>query len=170
MTALALQGPGVSLRRLGAAAFVLGLVLGLGGIVRDCALTCHVGYRHAPIAFLIVAALSLPMMALQLRMQRLWGAERWRVRSTILIVGSLFAFRLLLFLLRAESGGVGTLARVIYVAFFVWVDVAFMIIGAQLFALLQGDQSTTERGLTIFAAAVYAGGLLGGIEIGRAHV
>ena len=153
----------VSLGRLGAAAFVLGLVLGLGGIVRDCALTCHVGYRHAPIAFLVVAALSLPIMALQLRMQRRWGAEAWRVRSTVFVVAVLFAFRLLLLALHSESGSVGELARVLYVAFFVWVDVAFMLIGAQLFALVQGDERATDRGLTVFSAAVYAGGLIGGL-------
>ncbi len=163
MTALTHRTPGASLRRLGAAAFILGLVLGLGGIVRDCALTCHVGYRHAPIAFLIVAALSLPMMALQLRMQRRLGAESWRVRSIFLVVGSLLFFRLLLFLLHSDPHHVSAVARVTYVAFFVWVDVAFMIIGAQLFALVQGDEQTTDRGLTVFAASVYAGGLLGGL-------
>lgn len=148
---------------------MLGLVLGLGGIVRDCALTCHVGYRHAPIAFLIVAGLSLPMMALQLRMQRRWGAERWRVSSTVFVVLALLAFRLLLWFLRAESGAVGNLARVTYVAFFVWVDVAFMIIGAQLFSLVQGDEQATDRGLTVFAAAVYAGGLIGGLAAAGAN-
>jgi hypothetical protein len=70
--AIALQ-EGVPLRRLAAAAAVLGLVQGLGSVVRDCALTCHVGYRHAPIAFLIVAALSLPFVALQIKMQQRWG-------------------------------------------------------------------------------------------------
>lgn len=160
---------GVSLGRLGAAAFVLGLVLGLGGIVRDCALTCHVGYRHAPIAFLVVAALSLPIMALQLRMQRRWGAETWRVRSTVFVVAVLFAFRLLLLALHSESGSVGELARVLYVAFFVWVDVAFMLIGAQLFALVQGDERATDRGLTVFSAAVYAGGLIGGLVAAGAN-
>lgn len=159
----------MSLGRLGAAAFVLGLVLGLGGIVRDCALTCHVGYRHAPIAFLVVAALSLPIMALQLRMQRRWGAETWRVRSTVFVVAVLFAFRLLLLALHSDSGSVGKLARVLYVAFFVWVDVAFMLIGAQLFALVQGDERATDRGLTVFSAAVYAGGLIGGLVAAGAN-
>ena len=157
------QARGVPLRRLAAAAFVLGLVQGLGSVVRDCALTCHVGYRHAPLAFLIVAALSLPFVALQIRMQKRWGQETWRVRSTLLIAMSLLLFRFVLTQLRGESGPVGTGSIVSYVGFFVWVDVAFMLISAQLFSLLQGDENETDRGLTVFAASVYAGGLSGGL-------
>lgn len=163
------QAPGIPLRRLAAAAFVLGLVQGLGSVVRDCALTCHVGYRHAPIAFLIVAALSLPFVALQIRMQKRWGHERWRVRSTLLIALSLLMFRSVLTWLRGESGPVGTGSIVSYVGFFVWVDVAFMLIGAQLFALLQGNEQETDRGLTVFAASIYAGGLLGGLVTSAAN-
>jgi AAA family ATP:ADP antiporter len=156
--------PGVSLRRLGAAAFVLGLVQGLGGIVRDCALTCHVGYRFAPLAFLVVAVLSLPFVALQLRMQRRLGPEKWRVRATFFVAASLVVFRLVLALLRPGDGSPLHLSsRATYLVFFVWVDVAFMIIGAQLFGLLEGDESATDRGLTVFAGATYGGGLLGGV-------
>lgn len=163
------QARGVPLRRLAAAAFVLGMVQGLGSVVRDCALTCHVGYRHAPMAFLIVAALSLPFVALQIRMQKRWGQETWRVRSTLLIALSLLLFRFVLSLLRGESGPVGTGSLVSYVGFFVWVDVAFMLLGAQLFSLLQGDESETDRGLTVFAASVYAGGLFGGLITSAAN-
>ena len=154
---------GFSLRRLGAAALVLGLVQGLGSIVRDCALTCNVGYRQAPIAFLMVAALSLPLVALQLRMQRSWGPELWRVYSTLFIAITLLAFRLALGVLRPESGASGLLSKLTYLGFFVWVDLAFMILSAQLFSLLQGDESSTDRGLTVFATAMYGGGLVGGI-------
>ncbi len=157
---------GVPLRKIATAAFILGLVQGLGSVVRDCALTCHVGYRYAPIAFLIVAALSLPFVALQLKMQRRWGEEPYRVRSTVLVAASLLGFRLMLALLRGDSGPSGPSAVASYVGFFVWVDVAFMLIGAQLFALIQGDEQETDRGLTYFAAAVYAGGLLGGALTG----
>jgi hypothetical protein len=152
-----------SLRRLGAAALVLGLVQGLGGIVRDCALTCNVGYRQAPIAFLIVAGLSLPLVALQLRMQRSLGQELWRVYSTLFIAITLLTFRLVLGVLRPDSGATGLLSKLTYLGFFVWVDLAFMILGAQLFSLLQGDESSTDRGLTVFATAMYGGGLVGGI-------
>jgi len=160
---------GIPLRRLALAAFVLGLVQGLGSVVRDCALTCHVGYRHAPIAFLIVAALSLPFVALQLRMQRHWGNETWRVRSTLLIAVSLLLFRGLLSVLRSEAGPVGVGSVLSYVGFFVWVDVAFMLIGSQLFGLLQGDEQQTDRGLTVFATAVFGGGLLGGLVTSAAN-
>src|SRR4051812_3896734 len=142
---------GVPLRKIATAAFVLGLVQGLGSVIRDCALTCHVGYRYAPIAFLIVAALSLPFVALQLKMQQRWGEEPYRVRSTLLVAVSLLAFRLMLVLLRGEAGPAGVSAVVSYVGFFVWVDVAFMLIGAQLFALIQSDEQETDRGLTYFA-------------------
>lgn len=152
-----------SLRRLGAAALVLGLVQGLGGIVRDCALTCNVGYRQAPIAFLIVAGLSLPLVALQLRMQRSLGQELWRVYSTLFIAITLLTFRLVLGVLRPDSGATGLFSKLTYLGFFVWVDLAFMILGAQLFSLLQGDESSTDRGLTVFATAMYGGGLVGGI-------
>lgn len=154
---------GFPLRRLGAAALVLGLVQGLGSIVRDCALTCNVGYRQAPIAFLIVAALSLPLVALQLRMQRTWGPDLWRVYSTLFIATTLLGFRLLLGVLRPESGAATMVTRATYLGFFIWVDLAFMILGAQLFSLIQGDERATDRGLTVFATAMYAGGLVGGL-------
>lgn len=126
------------LRRLGAAALILGLSQGLGGIVRDCALTCNVGYRQAPIAFLLVAALGLPLVALQLRMQRSWGHELWRKYSILFIVVILFAFRLLLGLFRVDVGATAASAKLTYLGFFVWVDLAFMLLAAQLFSLLQG--------------------------------
>lgn len=157
---------GVPLRKIATAAFILGLVQGLGSVVRDCALTCHVGFRYAPIAFLIVAALSLPFVALQLKMQRRWGEESYRVRSTVVIAASLLCFRVMLALLRGDAGPSGSSAVVSYVGFFVWVDVAFMLLGAQLFALIQGDEQETDRGLTYFAAAIYAGGFLGGALTG----
>lgn len=131
--------------------------------MRDCALTCNVGYRQAPIAFLIVASLSLPLVALQLRMQRSLGQELWRVYSTLFIAITLLAFRLALGVLRPESGASGLLSKLTYLGFFVWVDLAFMILSAQLFSLLQGDESSTDRGLTVFATAMYGGGLVGGI-------
>lgn len=154
------------LRKIAVPAFVLGLVQGLGSVVRDCALTCHVGYRHAPIAFLIVAALSLPFVAVQLRMQKRWGEEPYRIRSTLLIAASLLGFRLLLSFLRGAQGPEGVSAVLSYVGFFVWVDIAFMLLGAQLFAVIQGTEQEIDRGLTIFAAAIYAGGLSGGLIVG----
>ena len=163
--AIALQ-EGVPLRRLAAAAAVLGLVQGLGSVVRDCALTCHVGYRHAPIAFLIVAALSLPFVALQIKMQQRWGTESWRVRSTLLIALSLLGFWFLLSLLRGGSGPAGVSSVVSYVGFFVWGGVAFMLIGAQLFALLQGNEQGKESGLKGVVAAVVSGGFAGGVGPG----
>lgn len=150
-------------RRIAAAALVLGLVQGLGGIVRDCALTCNVGYRQAPIAFLVVAALSLPLVALQLRMQRTLGPELWRVYSTLFIVITLLAFRFLLGVLRTDSGSATILSKATYLGFFIWVDLAFMILASQLFSLIQGDESATDRGLTVFATAMYAGGFVGGL-------
>jgi hypothetical protein len=44
-----------------------------------------------------------------------------------------------------------------------------MLLGAQLFSLLQGDESETDRGLTVFAASVYAGGLFGGLITSAAN-
>lgn len=155
--------PGLPLRRIAGAALVLGLVQGLGSIVRDCALTCNVGYRQAPIAFLIVAALSLPLVALQLRMQRSWGPELWRVYSTLFIAVTLLAFRFALGVLHSESGAATVLSKATYLGFFIWVDLAFMILGAQLFSLIQGDESATDRGLTVFATAMYGGGFAGGL-------
>ncbi len=154
---------GLPLRRIAGAALVLGLVQGLGSIVRDCALTCNVGYRQAPIAFLMVAALSLPLVALQLRMQRSWGPELWRVYSTLFIAVTLLAFRFALGVLHSESGAATILSKATYLGFFIWVDLAFMILGAQLFSLIQGDESATDRGLTVFATAMYGGGFAGGL-------
>jgi ATP/ADP translocase len=96
-------------------------------------------------------------------MQRSWGHELWRRYSTVFVVVILLALRLLLGLLRVDVGATALSAKLTYLGFFVWVDLAFTLLAAQLFSLLQGDESATDKGLTVFATAMYAGGLVGGI-------
>ena len=50
-------------------AFLLGATFGLGKIVRDCSLTCNVGYQWAPLAILAVSLGALPASSAHVRLQ-----------------------------------------------------------------------------------------------------
>ena len=83
--------------------------LGLGKIVRDCSLTCNVGYRYAPLAILAVALAVVPLASLAIRWERRWGYRRWQLSSLALAVVSLAGFRLLTFwLVRGQEDALAT--------------------------------------------------------------
>lgn len=48
-------------------AFLIGMVYGVGGIFRDCSLTCNVGYKLAPAAILVMRIISVPISSLTVR-------------------------------------------------------------------------------------------------------
>lgn len=85
--------------------FVLGLAQGLGQIISDCSLTCNVGYRLMPVAFVVLALVSIPFVSTQVRFKQRMSGEDWMIRSTAFIAGSFFLFRILTFLLiRFQAG------------------------------------------------------------------
>ncbi len=161
------------------AAFV-GLAQGLGLIIRDCSITCNVGFKHAPIAFLILALINAPFVILQVRWIKKWGFLTWQIRSTLVAAISFLVFRLILFLLFkgqeqkffhiSDSTWLWSI-RTTYIAFFVWVDLIFAVLTSNLFGLLRQESSgsKTEKYLSWIGAAVYAGGLIGGFFAGEVN-
>jgi len=49
-------------------AFMIGLAFGLGKIVRDCSLTCNVGYELSPLAIIAAGIVALPISAMTVRL------------------------------------------------------------------------------------------------------
>ena len=59
--------------------FLIGIAFGFGKIVRDCSLTCNVGYQFFPLVILVIAVLSFPLSAVSVRLAKRWG---YRQRHT----------------------------------------------------------------------------------------
>src|SRR5689334_13158424 len=123
----------------GAPGALLGISLGLGKIVRDCSLTCNVGFEWAPLAILGVALATIPLSAIRTRFEGRWGYRTWHVASTLVVAASFFAFRLAAWLLLRERDLVYDLPgraepwdealRWTYIAFFVWMGAVTAILG-----------------------------------------
>ena len=154
-------------------AFLIGFVFGLGKIVRDCSLTCNVGYRLVPLAILAVGLASLPISSLTVRLAGRLGYKRWQVLSLSAIGFSFFIFwgvTYFILTVMADTTQSGTPSSVwtfplglVYLLFFVW-------LGALGAALKPNLKSTVYRmfpraeqakALAVTTAAVVLGGLIG---------
>jgi len=71
--------------------FLVGVTFGLGKVVRDCSLTCNVGFRFAPLGILAVALTVVPVSALRARLETRLGFRRWQSLSAIVVAGSFAA-------------------------------------------------------------------------------
>jgi ATP/ADP translocase len=154
-------------------AALLGTSLGLGKIVRDCSLTCNVGYDLAPFAILAIAVLALPLSAVRVRWERRFGTHAWQLGCTLLAALSFLAFRGLTFVLfqgqqaaeqaeRDPSSWILAL-RLAYLAFYVWVGVVTAFLGANafghVFRLFRGEER--ERGFIAVGIGIVVGGMAG---------
>ncbi len=154
-------------------AFLIGFAFGLGKIVRDCSLTCNVGYRLAPLAILAVGLVSLPIASLTVRQAGRLGYKRWQVLSLSAIGFSFFVFwgaTYTILTLMADTTQAGASSSpwtfplgFVYLLFFVW-------LGALGAALKPNLKSTVYRmfpraeqakALAVTTAAVILGGLIG---------
>ncbi len=163
MTAVADPGARASYRRLSAAAMpsvVFGASLGIGKIVRDCSLTCNVGYQAVPLALLSIAALTAPFALLALRLERRLGPWTWQAALSVVGAASLLGFRLLILQLQRPAA-----LRWSYLSFYVWVGILAALLGASAFAtlLLRLPAEEQERGLIWGAVGFASGGLLGSL-------
>jgi hypothetical protein len=163
-----------------APAGLLATSLGLGKVVRDCSLTCNVGFELAPLAILAIAVLALPLAAVRVRAERRWGYRGWQIGSALTAALSLLAIRgaLLLLLRRQEAAFDGgedptfwiDALRGAYLAFYVWVGALVALLGANayghVFRLYAEGQR--ERASIYVTAAIVAGGLLGSLIAGGA--
>lgn len=152
-------------------AVLLGASLGLGKIVRDCALTCNVGFRLAPLGILAVAVALAPIAALRTRLEGRWGYRRWHVASTLIAAASFLIFRLLTHTLQtklsaappAEALAWLAALRWTYLAFFVWLGVAAVVLVANVFGHVHATLPAPAREMAIgFVAAGAALGALAG--------
>ena len=151
-------GPRAIFAGLGA---TLGLCQGLGHVVRDCALTCNVGYQRAPLAFLTLALVSAPVIALQIRWSHRLGARRFLIRCAILVATGQVGFRLATYLAVTHAEVPVWLLRGTYVGFYIWLDLTFLLLSSTLLALVHERESDQEHLLAVVGAAVYAGALAG---------
>jgi len=154
-------------------AFLIGLAFGFGKIVRDCSLTCNVGYKLAPVAILAVGFVSLPISSLTIRLAERWGYKRWQMISLTTIALSFFFFWSATYFVltvladTTSAGSPDTMwtfpLGLIYLGFFIW-------LGALGAALKPNLKSTVYRlfqrqeqakALALTTAAVILGGLLG---------
>lgn len=154
-----------------APAVLLGASLGLGKIVRDCSLTCNVGFRLAPLGILAVALATAPVAALRTRLEARLGYRSWHVGSTLFAAASFLLFRLLTHVLQARLSaaplgeGSAWLAalRWAYLAFFVWLGAISVVLGANAFGHLHAalPAAARERAIGFVAAGVVLGALGG---------
>jgi AAA family ATP:ADP antiporter len=158
-------------------AVLLGASLGLGKIVRDCSLTCNVGFRLAPLGILAVAVAIAPIAALRTRLEARWGYRRWHVASTLFAAASFLLFRLLTNFLQAslsaavpaETGVWLAALRWTYLAFFVWLGAISVVLGANAFGHVHAalPASARERAIGFVAAGAVLGALGGSWLAGR---
>ena len=144
--------------------FAVGFAFGLGKIVRDCSLTCNVGYRYAPLAVFAVAISTLPIAALRARFESRLGHVRWQIGTILVVAVSFFAFR------GATALALGSgAARWIYLGFFVWLGVVGAVLGPNVKSTIYRlcPPHARARMLGWSAAAVMAGGLIGSVAAAR---
>lgn len=158
-------------------AVLLGVALGLGKIVRDCSLTCNVGFRLAPLGILAVALATAPVAALRARLEARWGYRRWHAASTLFAAASFLLFRLLTYYLQwslseapaSEAAAWLKALRWTYLAFFDWLGTVSVVLVANAFGHVHSSLRAGEREKAVgyVAAAALAGGLAGSWLAGR---
>jgi len=154
-------------------ALLIGLAFGFGKIVRDCSLTCNVGYQLSPLAFVAAGLVSIPLTSLTIRMANRLGYKRWQMISLTTIALSFFCFwgaTYFVLTVLADTTRAGSSDQMwtfplglIYLCFFIWLGglgaVLKPSIKSTVYRLFQRQEQTKALALT--TAAVILGGLLG---------
>ncbi|MEE8604855.1 MAG: hypothetical protein V3S65_05735 [Candidatus Aminicenantaceae bacterium] len=155
-------------------ALLIGLAFGLGKIVRDCSLTCNVGYQLAPLAVIAIALLSIPVSVLAVRFSSRLGYKRWQMWSLGLIALGFFVFWAAAYSIigkypvsadtLVDNGGKLSV-KLIYLGFFVWLGAIGTIIAPNIKSTVYRvfKHSGRTKALAITNAAVICGGLMGGV-------
>ena len=154
-------------------AFFIGLAFGMGKIVRDCSITCNVGYQLAPVAILAIGIVAFPVSSITLRQAGRLGYSRWQTLSLGTIAGSFLLFWFLSFLILTGFTGNPTveiefnsqkpLLAFIYLSFYVWLGA----VGATLAPNIKSTvyklftPADRSKALAITSSAVICGGLVG---------
>jgi len=155
-------------------AFLIGLAFGLGKIVRDCSLTCNVGYELTPLAIIAAGIVALPVSALTVRLANRLGYPRWQIWNLAIIALSFFMFWFASYsIVNHSSLGAGNSAsgnnwdlpvRLIYLGFFVWLGAVSTVFAPNIKRTIYKLYNSTERSkaLAFSTAAFISGGLAGG--------
>lgn len=160
--------------------FLLGAGNSIGDVIRDCSLTCNVGYRFVPLPMMTIAFLTVPVASAQVRFQARGSATRWQIGSTLGAALFFIAFRYATYrILEAEELSRGDAARhafwletirSTYIVYFVALELVFVMLWANLFVrvgrLYPGHGAS--QGMRLAAGAVMAGGLFGSVFAGEA--
>ena len=155
-------------------ALLIGLAFGLGKIVRDCSLTCNVGYQLAPLAVIAIALLSIPVSVLAVRFSSRLGYKRWQMWSLGLIALGFFIFWAAAYSIISKypvsadtlvDNGGKLSVKLIYLGFFVWLGAIGTIIAPNIKSTVYRvfKHSGRTKALAITNAAVICGGLMGGV-------
>jgi hypothetical protein len=154
-------------------AFIIGFIFGLGMILRDCSITCNVGYKFTPLAIIAVGLASIPVSSLTVRMSNRWSYQRWQITSLVAIAFTFLLFWASSYLVLTripettvpdQSGSLWTFPLgLIYLSYFIWLGAIGAAVKPNLknnvYRLFPGRGR--ERALAITSAAVIMGGLLG---------
>lgn len=155
-------------------AFLIGLAFGLGKIIRDCSLTCNVGYELSPLAIIAAGIVALPISAMTVRLAVRLRYPRWQVwnLATIAISFFMFWFASYSIVTRYPSGVETSVSgdswnlpvRLIYLGFFVWLSGSSTVFAPNIKRTIYKLYNSTERSkaLAFSTAAFISGGLAGG--------
>jgi ATP/ADP translocase len=154
-------------------AFLIGMAFGLGKIVRDCSLTCNVGYELSPIAIIAAGIIAIPISAMTVRLAIRLGYPRWQVWSLAAIAISFFIFWFAAYsIVTRYPSGLETSAsgdswnlhvRLIYLGFFVWLGGVSVVFSPNIKRTIYKLYDSRERpkALALSTAAFISGGLAG---------
>lgn len=156
-------------------AIIFGLAFGLGKIVRDCSLTCNVGYELSPIAILLIAFVAFPFSWVQSRYELRLGYLRWQVLSTVFVSLSIFVFWWLCSTLLKNAPAPESrlyqfgfvdhgILRWVYLSFYVWVGAILGTVTYNAFTniFLLYPPEKRERWIIYATVCIASGGILGG--------
>lgn len=156
-------------------AFLIGLAFGLGKIVRDCSLTCNVGFELSPLAIIAAGIVALPISAMTVRLAVRLGYPRWQVWNLAFIALSFFMFWIAsYFIVTNYTSGAGASAsgdgwnlpvRLLYLGFFIWLGAVSGVFAPNIKRTIYKLYNSTERSkaLVFSTAAFISGGLAGGL-------
>jgi hypothetical protein len=154
-------------------AFLIGMTFGLGKIVRDCSLTCNVGYELSPLAIIAAGIIAIPISAMTVRLAIRLGYPRWQVWNLAAIAISFFIFWFAAYSIvtrypsgvetsvSAHSGNLPV--RLIYLGFFVWLGGVSVVFSPNIKRTIYKLYDSRERpkALALSTAAFISGGLAG---------
>lgn len=159
--------------------FLIGVAFGFGKIVRDCSLTCNVGYQFFPLAIIIIGILSFPLSAVSVRYSSQLGYRKWQIASLLVISSVLFLFWVSANIsvtnyfpsssTESSLNPWGAAVKLTYILFYVWVGVIGTVIAPNIKGTIYKAFSFRGRAkaLAMAGAMVISGGLIGSFLAGR---